>query len=91
MTFTRVINGKKYRYKNYRGKDGKVKSKYMGKVKEKDKDILGIFPLFFYLLGLIQNAYSNSFDNWISWVVLVIGLGLYFLFYIWYENERSKK
>ena len=91
MTFTRTIYGKKYRYRNYRGKDGKVKSKYMGKVKEEKKDdILGIFPMLFYLLGMLQASFTNTFDNWISWVILAIGLIIYFLFLIWFAYERSK-
>jgi len=87
MTFTRTIYGKKYRYKNYR-EDGKVKSKYMGKVKE--DDILGIFPMLFYLLGMLQASFTNAFDNYWSWVILAIGLIIYFLFLIWFAYERSK-
>ena len=50
--------------------------------------ILGMFPFFFFFLGLTFQLIISNIENWwLSWLVMFIGLEVYFLFVIWFCYE----
>ena len=60
------------------------------KIKEQE-NIIGMFPMMFFLLGLITQLFvSIIINSWASWLVMLIGLEIYFLFVIWFYYELSQ-
>ena len=59
------------------------------KIKEQES-ILGMFPFFFFFLGLIIELFISNSKTWLSWLIMLIGLEIYFLFVIWFSYELSQ-
>lgn len=57
----------------------------------KQDRILTMFPMIFFILGLMLNSFGQQFDGWISWVIMAFGLLLYILFYYWFMQEYAKE
>jgi len=88
MTYTRTINGQKYRYKSYR-KNGEVKTKYLGREQTFYDKEMYVFPILFtFLLALFYSLFMDMFKgNWLAWAItLVIMTTLYY-----YNLKWAKK
>lgn len=87
MSYTKTIKGQKYNYESYRDENGKVKTKYLGKVQEKYYPEM--FPMIFYMLGMFQATFVGLFQDswWISWVILAVGLTIYWYCLKWFNYE----
>ncbi len=60
-------------------------------MKQKDKYMPEAFPVLFFLLGLAIQSLNFIFGNWISWIVMIDGMFIYFLLYIWFMKELRGK
>jgi hypothetical protein len=54
-----------------------------------EKDIIPLFPLIFYFLGLFTESFRIIVGGWESWLIIGLGIGLYLLFYIWFMYELN--
>ena len=60
------------------------------KIKEQE-NILGMFPMFFFLLGLILQLFtSNTKTWWLSLLIMFIGMEIYVLFILWFYYELAQ-
>jgi len=60
------------------------------KIKEQES-ILGMFPLFFFFIGLMLQLFiSNTKTWWLSLLSMFIGMEIYVLFILWFYYELAQ-
>ena len=52
---------------------------------------LPFFPFLFFMLGLFTNLVCSAIDGWLSWIVLVVFMVIYFLLLLWFTKEVNKE
>jgi hypothetical protein len=56
-----------------------------------NSDNLSFFPFMFFMIGAIVQLFATSEDNFFaSTLILMIGVEVYFLFYIWFMYELRR-